>query len=130
MSWPIGQSGTHWPRQCSETLIEDAPCIRARDGARLPEGVEVVIATVGAAQQRLLRCGQCGSTRRFLFAPGGSDWACRKCHKLDHTCRHSWGRAEPRTAAKLRQRLGGDPQMFSPLPPRPKTSKKAAARYD
>src|SRR3954467_10804545 len=98
MTWRPGESGMRRPRLCNATLLEEAECVRARD-AVLPPGVERAVVRAGVCWQPRLVCPMCGSSRRFLYAPGNSAFGCRSCHRLDHTVRHSTGRAEPRTAA-------------------------------
>jgi hypothetical protein len=96
------------------------------------EARHVVVACVGEAQViRSARvagtrggdyafwvCG-CGRRYRHLYLKAGH-WACRRCHHLDYASRHEFWSPALRQAMKLRQRLGADPQIGAPLPPRPR----------
>ena len=72
-------------------------------------------------------CPGCGEPRRLraarvakLHGPGRY-FLCRHCYRLAHASQSedAWDRAL-RRANKIRQRLGGDPGMATPFPPKPK----------
>jgi hypothetical protein len=62
----------------------------------------------------------CGRRVAKLHA-SGRYFLCRHCYRLGHASQSedAWDRAF-RRANKIRQRLGGDPGMAAPFPPRPK----------
>jgi hypothetical protein len=81
---------------------------------------------------------QLGGMRPYFICPGvangisckrrvvklhgaGRYFLCRHCYRLAHSSQseETWDRLM-RRANKIRQRLGGDPGMFSTLPPKPK----------
>jgi hypothetical protein len=61
----------------------------------------------------------CGTVRRFLYLDGNR-LACRVCAGLQWRIKgaQQWAPALYRVG-KLRRRLGADPTLFGPLPPRP-----------
>ena len=66
------------------------------------------------------RCS-CGQQVATLYSPSGQPWACRHCHRLTYATRQ----AVPRDrnllrAQRIRQRLGGSPNMLEDFPPKPK----------
>jgi hypothetical protein len=69
-----------------------------------------------------------GGARPYFICPGvvngigpGRYFLCRHCYRLAHASQseNPWDRTM-RRANKTRQRLGGDPGIASPFPPRPK----------
>jgi ribosomal protein L37AE/L43A len=52
-------------------------------------------------------------------------WACRQCHRLDYACRHRH-RTTPgySRAIYLRRRIGASPELFTPIPPRPRNHRR------
>ena len=62
----------------------------------------------------------CGRRVAKLHGPG-RHFLCRHCHRLAHASQseEAWDR-KLRCANKIRQRLGGDPGMAAPFPPKPK----------
>jgi hypothetical protein len=62
----------------------------------------------------------CGRRVTRLYA-AGQYFLCRHCYRLGHASQSEsdWGRAV-RRAGKIRQRLGGDPDIDAPFPKKPK----------
>ena len=62
----------------------------------------------------------CGRRVTKLYGPGRY-FLCRHCYRLAHASQSedAWDRTL-RRANKIRQRLGGDPGMAAPFPPKPK----------
>ena len=66
------------------------------------------------------RCS-CGKHVATLYSPNGRPWGCRHCHRLTYATRQ----AVPRDrhllrAQRIRQRLGGNPNMLEDFPAKPK----------
>ena len=66
------------------------------------------------------RCS-CGRHVATLYSPSRQPWACRHCHRLTYATRQ----AVPRDrhllrAQRIRQRLGGSPNMLKDFPAKPK----------
>ena len=62
----------------------------------------------------------CGRRVATLYGPGRY-FLCRHCYRLAHASQRedTWDRSL-RRANKIKQRLGGDPGMAAPFPPKPK----------
>jgi hypothetical protein len=111
------------------TSLEEA---RASDGSLAREtlvvgGVEQPVEVerqeryLGGAQGYWL-CPACSRRCCALFivqnAPVGSVLACRKCHRLSHRSRVLQRHKAVLRVAKLRKKLGAEPSLLSPIPPR------------
>src|SRR5262249_42331201 len=72
-------------------------------------------------------CPRCGKDRYRLHEVDGV-WACRECHKLDYSSRHT-NRSVPGLARLLllRKWIGASPQPFSPLPEPPRRKRHYVA---
>src|SRR5215470_7596086 len=62
-------------------------------------------------------CPRCGRRCRHVYLL--DPIACRRCHRLDYASRHLY-RQTPAVhrVARLRKKLGADPQAFAPMPER------------
>lgn len=62
----------------------------------------------------------CGRRVTKLYG-AGRYYLCRHCYRLKYTCQHEqlWDR-KARRADKIRERLGGNPGIYTPLPAKPR----------
>jgi hypothetical protein len=66
------------------------------------------------------RCS-CGRHVAALYSPTGQPWACRHCHRLTYATRQAVSRDRNLLRAqRIRQRLGGSPNMLEDFPLKPK----------
>ena len=83
-----------------------------------------------------LLCPECGRRCAKLYRlPGCWSAICRRCARLTYTCQaENRSRRATRRARKVRERLGGGPNVLLPLPPKPprmhwRTYARLVARY-
>src|SRR5262249_13275053 len=114
---------------------EDAVTLRIDGREMLVEVAWEAIQSRPYGWRVYLICGRCGMQRHALFlvpmsGPGGTNSSLlgRCCGGLRYPCR-TVGNRLPLRAAKLRRKLGAQPSLLAPLPPRPKHN-TAAKRFD
>src|SRR6266487_840823 len=93
--------------------------IRGRNG--YVQRFRIVWIRTGLGKHRaILVCSSCGGGAIRLFGHYGN-YACRYCHRAQYLSQKQRTASRKRlTAAKLRLKLGGWPDINEPLPPKPK----------
>ena len=149
----VSSFGATRPRNIAIRFVEDTPKVlappaRALDGTLAREAIVLRVGDVEQVEveverqarprggaQGYWRCPEpsCGRRCCALFiveCDGRPSLRCRKCARVDYKVRHV-SRNCPAVfrAGKIRQRLGAQVGMLSPLPPRPRHNMQAA-RYD
>jgi hypothetical protein len=91
------------------------------------DGVEQVVEIVRQdrihGQEAYWLCPRCSALRWHLYLRDGV-LACRVCHGLSYRSQHV--PTVVARAARLRRKLGAEPSLLSPLPPRPRNIWRAA----
>jgi hypothetical protein len=107
LSYRVRVGGGDWQDVAEPVAIVRAPC---RFGGSRPYFICPGVVNGIACGRRVAKLH--GSGRYFL---------CRHCYRLAHASQSegAWDRML-RRANKIRQRLGGDPGMAAPFPPKPK----------
>jgi hypothetical protein len=77
-------------------------------------------------QQCYLACPRCGDHRTHLYIMPGhlgfrlpGHLGCRGCLPLSYRSKREWRNPDPGRVARVRTRLGAEPRIGAPLPPRP-----------
>ncbi len=107
LSYRVRSGGGEWEDVAESVRIVSVPC---RFGGTRPYFICPGVVN-GVA---------CGRRVAKLYGPGRY-FLCRHCYRLAHASQSEgeWDRGL-RKANKIRMRLGGDPGMAAPFPPRPK----------
>jgi hypothetical protein len=95
-----------------------------------PSHVVVTIAGVATTVALERRARHLGGTQTYFVCPRCSRLlehlyvlrgrlACRWCFKLTYRCKRYWNKPQPLRVARLRARLGAEPGIGGPPPPRP-----------
>jgi hypothetical protein len=69
-------------------------------------------------EQCFFVCPRCGEHRSHLYIMRGR-LGCRGCFRLSYRSKREWRNPNPGRVARLRTRLGAEPWVGAPLPPRP-----------
>jgi hypothetical protein len=104
-------SATYWPQRSVLELFT---------GAGYTEEVSIAWVPFNLGGRRpWFQCPGCAKHRRLLrFAHG--QWRCRQCHALKYQSQRLGSRdRQLLKASRIRRRLGGEPQIGTPLPPKP-----------
>jgi hypothetical protein len=112
-----------WPNLIAITRAEIGRILLAVDGGlEVPVLIDWVPAYLGG-DRPYFECPGCGARRWDLYLQADIV-ACRICLCLDYASRHEWWSPALRQAIKLRRRLGAEPGLLAPLPPRPRHYKR------
>jgi hypothetical protein len=87
------------------------------------------IPTYFGAHRAIFVCNNCRCGAIRLFARHGT-YACRHCHRLAYASQQRDRNGRKRLAAcKLRLKLGGQPDITEPMPPRPKWTRQKTHQH-
>ena len=107
LSYRVRIAGGEWEEVAETVRLVHAPC---RYGGDRPYFLCPGVVKGVACDRRVAKLHAAG--RYFL---------CRHCYRLAHACQSEGeGDRTRRRASKIRRRLGGDPDMVAPFPPKPK----------
>jgi hypothetical protein len=110
-----GFGSGRWRAHTPKTYVEDCRVLRTG-------GVSALTKPHFGGNRTWHVCPLCGSRVGKLFMPPGqSRWGCRKCHNLAYASqRQAVVSRSIRSAQKIREKLAGSINLFTPFPERPK----------